>query len=258
MTSKGMRLEDYVRELTERHTHREHYQVRVGHEWRGRNHQTAVPPLIAQLWANDIPSAVQGDAADDAGRPTFASKPAARLDALDTAARIDLYAEQWIHKLGVTPRSSSTIVMVQQLHGLTPSQLPLIRREVEHDIRRWWIWARVVTGWDAPAWKPAATCPQCAELGSIRIKLAEHHATCVNDACRATWDETTIGLLADHIRSEVEAERQPRQGPGPCWCPWPEPSVSDLDWLCPRCGSARCHNALGRRLVDTLVSQRGA
>ena len=65
-----------------------------------------------------------------------------------------------------------------------------------------------------------------------------------------------IGLLADHIRAESEAEREPLQGAGPCWCPYPQPRIPDLRFQCPRCGSARCRHALGTRLVG-VAEERG-
>lgn len=249
--TRGMQLPDYIRELTEPHTNSEPYTVREHGKWLTRHHHTRTPSLLAQLWANDTPST----AAEEGPRPGFNSKPAARLDALDTAVRIDLEVNRWITDLGETAHLD-TAAALRQLHGLTPSANPETRREITHDVKRWWIRARIVTGWDSPAWTPDNTCPQCGERGTLRIRLADKIATCVDDACRSTWDEATIGLLADHIRAESEEERAPLRRPGPCWCPLPRPSAQDLGWLCPRCGSARCTHALQARLVAML--RRGA
>lgn len=251
--TRGMKLADYIRELTEPHTHVEHYTVRDHGQWAPRNHTTRAPSLLAQLWANDVPSA----AIEEGPRPGFGSKPAARLDALDTATRIDIEAHRWITDMG-KQAPLDTIRALQLLHSLTVSADVVTRKAVTIDVRRWWIRARVVTGWDAAAWTPDNTCPQCGARGTLRVKLADRIAMCVDDACRSTWDETTIGLLADHIRAESSAEKQPRPGAGPCWCPYPQPAVPDLSRLCPSCGSARCRHAVGARLVDTLRSQRGA
>lgn len=246
---RGMKLADYVRELTEPHTHAEHYTIRQGASWRGLDHTTKVPSLLTQLWDNDTPSA----SAQDGPRPGFRSRPAARLEALDTAVRIDLQASRWVRDLGEDD-PDDTAACVRRLHSLMPSALLVTRREVERDVRSWWLQARIVTGWDSPAWTPDSTCPQCDERGTLRVRLAEHIGMCTNDGCRATWDEQSIGLLADHIRSE-SAERRPRVLPGPCWCPWPKPAIADLSRLCPRCGSARCTHALRLRLLDTLRNQ---
>lgn len=256
MTDRRRQLADYIRELTEPHQHSEHYTIRVGIAWEGRDHHTRAPALIAQLWENDIPSA----AADDGPRPGYASRPAARLDALDAAARIDLEVNLWITDMGEQTRGLDTITALRQLHGLSASADDVTKRAIARDAKRWWTQARIVTGWDSPAWTPDNTCPQCGERGSLKVKLADRIAMCTFDgdqsrrkeACKVTWSEETIGLLADHIRAESDRERQPRHGIGPCWCPLPKPVVPDLSRLCPGCGSARCRHALGARLLDTI------
>lgn len=242
-----MDLADYVRELTEYHSHAEHYQILRGRTWYGRNHVTKVPPLIAQLWANDVPST----SAQDGPRPGFTSKPAARLDALDTATRIDIQAHRWVTDLGEQPRGLDTIVLIRQLHGLFPSAQLVTRRAITSDVRSWWTQARIVTGWDSPAWSPDNTCPQCGERGTLRIRLGDQLGMCANDACRVTWDHATIGLLADHIRAESEAARVPAVRPMACAIQ-PDAFVPDLSVLCPACGSARCVRALMARLVDDV------
>lgn len=246
-----MSLADYVHELTRPYQHTEHIQTR-GRDgtWYGHNHTVAVPSLLQQLWDNDTPSG----AAEEGPRPGYQSKPAARLDALDTAARIDIEASRWITDLGDQPRTTNTADLILQLHGLQASSADEQRREIGRDVRRWWIRARIVTGWDSPAWTPDATCPQCGVRGTLRIRLADHIGMCTKDECRAVWGEETIGILADHIRVETSEARVRAPGRGPCYCPWPEPAVPDLSVLCPRCGSARCRHALERRLL-AAVSQ---
>lgn len=239
---------EMVRELTTRHTHTEHYQIRRNGTWYGRDHVTTVPSLLDQLWENDTPS----NSAEEGPRPEFGSRPAARLDALDAAVRIDLEANQWILDLGEKPRSLRTVDLILQLHGLSASAEPPTRREIERDVRRWWTQARIVTGWDSPAWTPDNTCPQCGTRGTLKIRLAERIGMCVKDECRSTWDEATIGLLADHIRIESATERRSQPHRGPCYCPWPRPTVDDLEFLCPACGSARCRHALMTRLLHSL------
>lgn len=248
---QGMQLVDYIHDLIDTRTHVELYTVREHGTWVTHRHITTAPALLDQLWAGDIPSS----AAEEGPRAGYSSKPAARLDALDTAVRIDLEVAAWITDLGETPPLDHKAAL-RLLHSLVPSADAPARRAITTDVRRWWIRARVVTGWDSPAWIPDNTCPQCGERGTLRVRLADHVAACTDDTCRATWDESTIGLLADHIRSESEAEKQPKAGPGPCWCPVPKPVVPDLSRLCPRCGSARCRHALGARLLDTIRAQQ--
>lgn len=242
--TQPMTLADYVHELTSTHVHREHYTTRETSGWQSRSHRTTVPALIAQLIANDSPSA----SAEEGPRPGFASKPAARLDAIDVAVRIDLGAARWVRDLGEDDRHTSTAATVRQLHGLSASAEPTQRRAIEHDVRRWWIAARIVTGWDSAAWTPDNTCPQCSVRGVLRVRLADHMGMCTNESCGAVWDQATIGLLADHIRSESEAERTPRVPPPACE-PLPEYQPTNLSHLCPACGSARCVRALGARLA---------
>ncbi|NUS54714.1 MAG: hypothetical protein HOV66_07610 [Streptomycetaceae bacterium] len=253
---RHMDLADYIAELTQAHTHTEHYVTRVGLEWQPRDHHVRVPALLTQLANNDTPSA----AAEDGPRPGFQSKPAARLDALAALADIDLEVNRWIVDIGDQPAHLDTARALQQLHGLVASADPVTRRAVLKDVRRWWTRARVVTGWDSPAWTPDATCPQCGERGTLRVRLADHIAMCTyrgddharREACGALWDESTIGVLADHIRLESSADRVAQPAAGPCWCPVPEPAVPDLRFQCRRCGSARCWNAVQARLVATV------
>jgi hypothetical protein len=94
--------------------------------------------------------------------------------------------------------------------------------------------------WDAPSNQSESGSASGYESRPVARK---------NDSCDATWDESTIGLLADHIRAESEAERVTPAGVGPCWCPWPKPTVPDFEWQCPRCGSVVCTHALRRRLL---------
>lgn len=258
---RRLTLADLVDELTRPTTHREHYTVRVGQEWRPHHHTVTVPSLLAQLWTNDVPSG----ATEEGARAGYQSKPAARLDALDTATRIDLEASRWIKDLGENDRYVDTAATVRQLHSLAASADHETRTAITRDVRRWWTQARIVTGWDAPAWTPDNTCPQCGERGTLKVRFHERIAMCTyrgnredgggRDGCGTTWDESNIGLLADHIRAESAAERAPRRGLGPCQCPLPRPTVADLSVLCSRCGSASCTNALQRRLVDLLRRQ---
>lgn len=263
MTSiRRLELADYVRELTQPHTHVETYQTRslTGAGFVDARHITQAPALLTQLANNDIPS----QAADDGPRAGYQSKPAARLDALDALADIDLAINRWITDIGDQPAHLDTARALRQLHGLVADADDVTKAEVTRDVRRWWTRARIVTGWDSPAWTPDNTCPSCGERGTLRVRLADHIGMCTyrgddharREPCGALWDEATIGLLADHIRAESEAERQIRPGSGPCWCPVPEPEVPDLRHTCPRCGSARCWHAIEARLLASVRPER--
>lgn len=211
MTTRPRRLEliDLIRELTQTTNHRELYIRKRA----PRYHVTSNPPLLVQLKAAATPNP-----AVEAGttRPA-ASKPSAAIDCIDTLNRITQQATTWLQELH-HPNPNNVIRTITQLGALAPNVDHCGRRtprrdpdhqvrcctnhRIEADTRRWWTWARIATRWDLPPWQPHNTCPYCGTLGALRIRLADQIATCTNDDCRMAWDETTIGLLAVHIRTE--------------------------------------------------------
>jgi hypothetical protein len=245
-------LRDMIAELTRTRSHREHL-TRPTAAGGTHTHFTKVPALLDQLqWGH-------WTTGSDRTGSGYESRPAASIEALDTLVWIDLAAARWIRDLGEDD-PPSTIECVSLLGGLLASATrckaprAVVAPEsgkvacctwhaVDHDVRRWWTQARLVTGWDAPAWRPDNTCPNCAVRRSLRIRLAERVGFCVE--CRETWSPAEYQVLAEHIRSESMAERS-IAGPGPCWCPWPVDEIVGLAKLCPRCGSARCRHAVRR------------
>jgi len=189
-----------VTELTQAHHHSEPYAVRRGTETWYRRHHAQVPSLLNQLASPAAPSTGEGGAGD------YASRPAAHLEALDTLAHIDLAAARWVRDLGEDD-PANTAACVRKLHGLHASATEPAQAAIERDVRRWWTQARIVTGWDSPAWRPDSTCYVCGHRGGLRIRLAAVAALCIE--CRAVWDETNIGILADHIRAENHEDDAP-------------------------------------------------
>lgn len=187
-------IHDIARELTEPHAHREAYVIERdnGERWTS-NHKTTSPALIDQLDA--APSGQGGDRSGSG----YGSRPAARIEAIDALILIDLEASRWVRELGEDD-PGDTKACVRRLHGLRASAAEETQKAIDSDLRRWWRHARILSGWDRAAWRPNNTCPLCAERRTLRINPDEHVALCVD--CRADWDETTIGLLAEHIRSE--------------------------------------------------------
>lgn len=231
-----MDLNDYVRELTTHHQHREHYTIRRGKTWYGQQHATAVPALLDQL-----ESASPSGAVAERDNNGYGSRPAARLEALDTLMRIDTEAARWVRWLGQDD-PGDTAACIRLLGSLVPEQSKPTAAAIARDVRRWWTWSRIVSGWDSPAWRPDNTCPMCGERRTLRINLAAQAAFCVEDECRETWDASRIGLLAEHIRLESEQERAPVVAPVACQCRWPM-SGQGRWGLCPVCGSSVCMNA---------------
>lgn len=210
-----------IRDLTTSHQHSEPYVIdRNGENWSVKHH-TTVPALIHQLTG-----ATPQGSKEEGGSQHGKSRPAARIESLDTLILIDTEAGEWLDLLGYTipantidPLTQTSVVgsgcikALSRLNGLYPSTDTCgrlnhshesniwccARGHLAHDIRRWWNQARIITGWDIPAFKPRATCPICDVTGSLRVKV--DGALCVE--CRSLWDGSQIGLLAEHIRSEA-------------------------------------------------------
>jgi hypothetical protein len=71
-------------------------------------------------------------------------------------------------------------------------------------VNRWLGWANTLTGWERPAWTPQAPCPGCGNR-TLRVRLDRKTAACITDTCECWWAEDTIGILADHVRSWMNA-----------------------------------------------------
>lgn len=209
--SEFLDIHGIVRQLTQWHTIRQAYTHQGENMTWEAAHVTQVPPLITQLSEANPASTGAG-----AGKP--ASRPAANIEALDTLIDIDLAAARWVRDLGEDD-PGSTIACISKLYGLAASahhcgnQKATIENrravccavhQIERDIRRWWTQARIVSGWDSPAWAPNNTCPMCSERRTLRIRSDDKTAMCTG--CRETWDGGNIGLLAEHVRGENDDE----------------------------------------------------
>lgn len=191
----GLDIHDLFAELTQIHRHREAYVLDTtpGGTRVTLGHVTTVPSLLHQLEHATVASTGEN------GAGGFKSRPAAHLESLDTLIHIDLAAARWVRDLGEDD-PGTTAACVRLLHGLYATAQPATQRVIEHDVRRWWAQARIVTGWDSPAWRPNNTCLACGVRGTLRIRLSSQSGMCIQ--CRETWGPETIGLLAEHIRME--------------------------------------------------------
>jgi hypothetical protein len=88
---------------------------------------------------------------------------------------------------------------MRRLVGIPWTQPEL--RNLDKTVRLWLTWARTLTGWDSPAFRPNVKCPACGMRGSLRVRLDRGTACCVEPNCYATWDQDTIGILAQIIRT---------------------------------------------------------
>lgn len=204
-------LADLVRELTEPHSHSESFSYATDQTTYAGRHVTNHPSLLAQLAAA---TQMLGNA-DDGIRLGYGSRPSARLDAIDTLSRIDGEARSWF-----TATVSSTEAAVRLAASFVPSvhscghacrdQTPECdrtcchRHELDWQVRRWYTWSRLVTGWDRPAWRPDASCPACGKRGGLRVRIDEDQQNAMCTECHATWTEDNIDRLAFHIKAEAE------------------------------------------------------
>lgn len=254
--SDDLDLNGYLHDLTRWHTHIEPVTQQVGQTKVIFRHRTKVPPLLVQLERADASG--NGSARSGGG---FESRPAAPLDAVDALVWIDVEAARWVRRLGEDDPGETLACLrmlgalaaaVERCHRVhakfdkTTQAWCCVWHSIEADTRRWWLHARIVTGWDSPAWRPDATCPCCGKRGGLRVRLEERAGLCIE--CRESWGPSDYQVLADHVRTEtMEARRLAR--PVACQCALPR-SIEGLDSMCPRCGSASCVNAvhaLGRR-----------
>lgn len=245
-----MELGDYLLELTRWHTNAEPVTTHIGLTTVTYRHRTRVPPLVTQLARADASG--NGPTRTGGG---FESRPAAPLEAVDALVWIDIEAARWVRDLGEDD-PGDTLECVRLLSGLSASAEHCTRRHatvlketgslcctwhaIERDARRWWMHARIVTGWDSPAWRPDNTCPACERRGGLRIRLEDRAGLCVE--CRTGWGPDDYQVLADHIRRESAQERAAAAAE-PCRCVWPREQFG-LNALCPRCGSSTCVNAV--------------
>lgn len=261
-------LTDYVTELTAWHKHREPYEYDAEHgngssTHYKSDHVTDQPPLLTQLDQSITPAGQGGEV----GAAAPGSRPTANLDAIAAACDIDLEAARWVRDLGEDD-PQDTIGLILRLHGLTASVHRCSRgsgraglecctfHAIEVSVRSWWVRARVLTGWDTKARKLDGTCPLCGVRGCVQVRLSSGLGACTN--CHETWDQETIGILAEHMRAEAETER---------FLVPPEPMIcQDLDddddvariMLCPDCGSRRCVKAQEQIVTRLHNHRRGA
>lgn len=216
-------IHDLIEELTRTHSHREPY-IRDRNNTGTRvtlGHVTTVPSLVHQLL-----NASPASSGEESGSAPV-SRPAARIEAIDTLMLIDDEAARWVSRLGeddpgdtLDPHTlrpipgSGTIACLRRVHalhaGLTPCDHPrhscCRAHTIEHDVRRWWHQARIISGWDSAAWRPDNTCPVCEQRRSLRVNVIMQTAVCVE--CREVWTSESIGLLAEHIRAENHEDQE--------------------------------------------------
>lgn len=166
-----------------------------------RDHVEPFPSLLDQLAAAAFPGT------SEPGAGEHASRPPADLEAVACHSAISIGAAKWAWRLKVEIRATAASTIRSLVAAtMTSDQRAALLKE----LRAWNNWALTVTGWRNPPWAPTAPCPllrvndqgeeePCNTKGSLRVRLDTKTAVCLN--CKGTWDETTIGLLAEHVRA---------------------------------------------------------
>jgi transcription elongation factor Elf1 len=165
-----------------------------------------LPSLLDQLAEAVVPG--ESYVEDEVTRGAFASRPAARLDAVDRLLAIEASAAMWCLGSALALRESATD-NIRALVGKAPALDSGRQRDLSRDLRSWRTWAATVTGWEHPPHAPRAPCPLCEAKGTLRIRLEKSTGCCM--ACGAAWDVTNIGILTEHVkayraRSDAAAE----------------------------------------------------
>lgn len=172
-----------------------HKHLRVRRVW-----TVTLPSLLDQLAGAVVPGEAYTE--DDPGtRGSFESRPAARLDAVDRLIAIEAGAAMWCRRTGLALRETPA-KNIRAMVGAAPTIGSDNQGALLHDLRAWRTWAATVTGWERPPDAPRVACLACERINTVRVRLHRKTACCL--ACGAWWDETTIGVLAEHIRANSE------------------------------------------------------
>lgn len=190
-------------ELTEPRKHREPYSTWSTSRHRvDRFHETSVDGLLAQLKAAFVPGRAEQL---ESGSGIPGSRPPLALEAVSRHTMITLEAGRWAWSLRLTQRATVES-NIRALIGSAGSMDSDTQLALLTDLRRWRTWCAVLTGWERPPFRPSAPCPSCERANTLIIRLDTQRAFCRNVDCGSTWDTSTIGVLAEHIRTWTEAK----------------------------------------------------
>jgi hypothetical protein len=208
VTDRGAQLivlAGYVNELTQPIPHDALHDVYdpVSHRRKTMTHHTDQPSLLDQLRQALVPAPDQDEGASTGG--SYESRPPLNSDALDCLMRIEAWSARWVSvglSMALRPDVEGNLrALVGAGAAMEDDRLDSLVWEV----RSWHVWARTVTDWQAPPWRPHCPCPHCEHRGGLRVKLDTHTAVCT--ACGAVWGPESIGILADHVRECGEDQR---------------------------------------------------
>jgi len=189
---------DAVDALTNPFTSRTKVDYWHGNNRRTRVHEARFPSLLRQLEAAKRPGEVYVEPGTGGGHGKPGSRPPARLEAIHLELAISLWAADMVWKAR-RPVREATVANLRALVGAYPAEDSTVLGR----LRGWVGSAKVLAGWSLPPRRLEAPCPQCNTVNSLRVRLDESTACCVE--CRATWDASTIPILGEHVRRVTQA-----------------------------------------------------
>lgn len=174
-------------------------------------HKVTHPSLLDQL-----ARAVTAGGAGDHGRSHPESTPVADLDVIDVLTTIRGRAFYWtvFHQPWNDREALGDAIRRLVGRPWDDDQLVALVRDAE----RWLTAAQIATGWETRPWTPNVPCPSCNTRGTLKIRditkagyATSKVARCSH--CGSRWDDGTIGLLAEMIRTAGVREQPPRPRP---------------------------------------------
>lgn len=198
MSDRFDSIGDAVDALTHPMHVRELYEVWHGNNRRKKWHQHTMPSLLDQLESAAIPGEAYIEDQGGHVHRTPASCPPARLEAINLSLALTAWAADQAWRCHVPVREDTAANLRALVGAKVDSDTAA---QILADLSRWIYQARVIAGWQRPPWRPAAPCPAC-DLKGLRVRLDLSTAACVE--CGETWTPTTIGLLAEHVRTTTQ------------------------------------------------------
>lgn len=204
-------LADNVRELTQYYRHQEPRP----NVWSEQGNKRHFPPWVswhAPLLTQLHQAVYEGRSGEIIGgraKGVTLSAPA-RLDVLAQLDAIRRGVTAWQHRLGLGSRGN-LLADVRALVGGAANADDETRERLAGDVDRWRLSCLTLAGWRT-SFRPNAPCPHCDQMPGavdgkpvgLRVRLDKSTASCMTEDCGATWNQWTIGILAEHVRAYRE------------------------------------------------------